>query len=366
VATKETATVALGSMLLALVLSRAVDRRRGEVSRLSPGAPFGRHLALALLAGIVVGALLFSSFLSHLAGLTDAVRALGFYLERATSPTWHVHPWSYYLGLLLHFPAQGTPFWTEGLIMALAVVGGVAGWVRGASSGADARVLRFLGLYTLIMVVAYSAIPYKTPWSLLGFLQGMILLAGAGAVVVVRAFPGRAGRVIVGGLLAVGIAQLGWQAWSGSFRFAADPRNPYVYAQTGTDVFEIASRIEALSRAHPEGRAMPVQVISQENLWPLPWYLRRLTHVEWWTGVSDEAEVAPVVVLTPDMEPALVRRLYDVPPPGERLLYVRVFDHLVELRPQVELRAYAAAPLWEALARRQADAPESAPTEPVS
>jgi uncharacterized protein (TIGR03663 family) len=359
-ATKETAVLSLGSMVVALMITRLVERRRGDVAGLVPARPFGRHLLGALAAATLVGTVLFSSFLSHPAGLPDAVRSLGFYMERATSNTWHFHPWYYYLGLLLHFPARGTPFWTEGLIVGLAVVGGVAGWVGGSATGPNGRALRFLGLYTLTMVVVYAAIPYKTPWSLLGFLHGMILLAGAGGIVLIRRVRGRGGKALLAVLLAMGVAHLGWQAWFGSFRLPADPRNPYVYAHTSTDVFEIAGGLEALSRAHPEGRGMRLQVISQDNLWPLPWYLRAFTHVEWWSGVSDEARLAPVILITPDMEPALVRRLYDVPPPGQRELYVRVFDPPVELRPQVEVRAYAAVWLWEAVARAQADSVESA------
>jgi hypothetical protein len=92
---------------------------------------------------------------------------------------------------------------------------------------------------------------------------------------------------------------------------------------------------------------MPLQIISRENLWPLPWYLRGFSRVGWWTGVSDEAETAPVIVVTPEMESALVRKLYDLPPPGERELYMSIFDKPVELRPQVELRGYAAKSLWD-------------------
>ena len=80
-------------------------------------------------------------------------------------------------------------------------------------------------------------------------------------------------------LLASAAAHLGWQAFSGSFRFAADPRNPYVYAHTGTDVFEIVGRLKDLARAHPDGSSMPLQIISRENLWPLPWYLRGFSRV---------------------------------------------------------------------------------------
>jgi hypothetical protein len=168
----------------------------------------------------------------------------------------------------------------------------------------------------------------------------------------VGAFRERAAKALVSALLVAAAVQLGWQAFSANFRFAADPRNPYVYGHTGDDVFAIARRVAELAEAHPDGASMPLQVVGRGNLWPLPWYLRRLSRVSWWNGVSDEAAVAPVVLVTPEMEPALVRRLYDVPPPGERELYVGIFERPVELRPQLELRGYAARSLWEAYRRR--------------
>jgi hypothetical protein len=224
--------------------------------------------------------------------------------------------------------------------------------------GADSRALRFLGFYTLLLLALYSAIPYKTPWCLLGFLHGMILLAGAGAVFLVQAARGVVRKALVCALLVGAASHLGWQAFSGSFRFASDPRNPYVYAHTGTDVFAMVERLKDLAGAHPDGLAMPVQVVSRENLWPLPWYLRRFSSVAWWNGVSDTALSAPVIVATPDMEEALARKLYDLPPPGKRELYVEIFERPVELRPRVELRGYAARTLVEAEAESRAGAPE--------
>ena len=164
----------------------------------------------------------------------------------------------------------------------------------GDSPGADSRVLRFLGFYTLLMLVSYSAIPYKTP----------VVPAGVPAR---DDPPGRRGRRLPGAGLpgrgdegpgrrppaVAAAAHLGWQAFSGSFRFAADPRNPYVYAHTGTDVFEIVGRLEGLARAHPDGLAMPVQIMSRENLWPLPWYLRGFSRVAWWNGVSRDGPERP-------------------------------------------------------------------------
>lgn len=361
VATKETAPLALGCMLVALASTHLVDRRHGASLPPIRSVVPGRHVLLALLATVVVSAALFSSFLGHPRGIVDAVRAYGFYLDRAKAASWHFHPWTYYLRLLIHFPSSGTPFWTEGLILVLAVVGGAAGWVAKGVPGADSRVLRFLGFYTLLMLVTYSAIPYKTPWCLLGFLHGMILLAGAGAIFLVRSLRSTAMRAVIGVLLVSAAAHLGWQAFLGSFRFAADPRNPYVYAHTGTDVFEIVGRLKGLARAHPDGSSLPVQIISRENLWPLPFYLRGFSNVAWSNGVSDRARSAPLILVTPDMEPALVRKLYDLPPPGERELYVSIFERPVELRPRVELRGYAASRLWEDYRRLEAEPRAEAP-----
>jgi hypothetical protein len=56
---------------------------------------------------------------------------------------------------------------------------------------------------------------------------------------------------------------------------------------------------------------------------------------------------APVVLATPDMEDAIRRKLYEWRRPGERELYVPIFAAPVELRPQVEVRGYAAKSLWD-------------------
>jgi hypothetical protein len=50
---------------------------------------------------------------------------------------------------------------------------------------------------------------------------------------------------------------------------------------------------------------------------------------------------APVILATPEIEPALLHHLYEAPPPGQRLLYGNLFPDYTELRPGVELRGYA-------------------------
>ncbi len=327
-ATKETVIISGTCMVLAAILLLSSRKVRGQTP-LRIIVP-GRHLVWAAVAAMLTAVLLFSSFLSHSSGIVDSVLAYRTYFWRGSGhATFHEHPWHYYLNLLLYFRANGGPIWTEGLIAALAIVGSVAAFTKGVP-GMNSNVPRFLALYTLFMVVIYSLIPYKAPWNLLGFLHGMVLLAGLGAVWLIRILrrPAARGAVVV--LLAAAAFHLGWQAWACSFRYEADPCNPWVYGHTGKDVFVMVGQLEGLARAYPEKLSMPIQIISRENLWPLPWYLRRFSAVQWWNGVSDSATSAPVILITPDMEPALVRKLYELPPPGQREMYMSIFDRYIE------------------------------------
>jgi len=300
-------------------------------------------LGTAAVAALVVAMLLMSSFLTHARGIVDSVLAYRTYFARASGiNTFHVHPWHFYFDRLLYFHTARAPVWSEALIAGLATLGLAVSLRRPG-------VARFLAIYTVLMAAVYCAIPYKAPWNLLGFLDGMILLAGIGAVWLVHRAPRFVPKMVVVALVAIGVANLGWQARAASFEYAADPRNPWVYAHTGTDVFLIAQQMEALAAVHPAGHAMPVEIVTRENLWPLPWYFRRYPGVRWWNGVSETAPLAPVILATPDMEPALLHRIYEVPPPGQREMYVNMFDHYVELRPRVEVRGYVAKSLWDDL-----------------
>lgn len=296
-ATKETAVVAAAAMAGALSLAARRD------PRLSVRALAGPALAAAAVAAVCI-----SSFLTNPAGMLDALRAPGYYSGLAWRGGDHAHPWHYYLGLLAYSrPQAGGPWWSEGLIVALAGAGMVAAWTGRGVPAAGIPLARFLSWTALLMAAIYSIIPYKTPWCMLGFSSCLAILAGAGAAALLRWLSSRWARVLLTLALGAGVAHLAWQAYLASFVYPADRRNPYAYAHPVEDVRRLGRRVERLAELHPDGREMLVRVIA-DNPWPLPWYLRRLDRVGYWRSPPEDVS-APVVIADMDAYGRFSRRL---------------------------------------------------------
>ncbi len=348
-ATKETCIIAFGSMFLALLLMLLMRRSKGALVNASKAIK-PSHLIAGLAAGAIVSALFYSSFLTNPGGIPDSVRTYTTYFDRAGGNTLHIHPWYYYLKILIYSRYANGPIWTEALIVLLAVVGFIAAMTKKSLSSANVNLLRFIGLYTLVLTVVYSVIPYKTPWCMLGFLHGMILLAGVGAVVLVKLMPNVLPRLIILLLLFEGSIHLTWQSYLSNYKLYADSRNPYVYAHPTNEVFTITEKIEEYASVHEDGYDIPVDVICREDdYWPLPWYLRSFKKIRWSNEVVNDAPSAPLIIASPDFESALTNKLYALTPLEKRQMYMFLFDkpYYVWLRPQVKLLGFVRKDLWD-------------------
>jgi predicted membrane-bound mannosyltransferase len=240
------------------------------------------------------------------------------YWQRGIYTIMHHHPAYYYLGLVGR----------EAIVVATAVVG--------FFMPAPHRFTRVLKWYALLSMAMYSAIPYKTPWIGVNLIFGLALLAGIGIPRVMRK-----ARFVTGSLVLAGVAHLVWQSYTASFLRPADPSNPWVYAQTGSGVFAIR---DAVLRYDKD---VSIGIYTRENLWPLPWYLRRNKNVRWSREVVLEGAPPPLVIASPEMEIALQKKFYEGPPPGQREIYMNLFREPVYLRPGVEIRGYVRKSLWD-------------------
>ena len=326
-----------------------LGRERRSATRLD------RRSAAAGLAGAAaLAALFYSSFLTFPAGVIEPFLGITTYLDRGVDPASHVQPWSYYVGLLAYSRSGGLR-WSEGLVLALAVVGALTAWgLPRAASSEPERIFwaRYLTCDVLIATAIFSSIPYKTPWNLLPFYIVAIVLAGIGFSALLHA---TSPRVLRGALVAAFVAasaHLGWQAWRASVTYASDPRNPYVYAHTVPDAVRLVTRIRELAAVHPDGVRMQVSVIAPPyEQWPLPWYLRAMPHVGYWTAPGDGLSLqAPVIVASTGNTAAIDNALGD-----------RYVSEFFGLRPEVLLALYVERGLWDRFLARVAVRAPAAP-----
>ncbi len=299
-----------------------------------PPRPVLPGLLLAGAVAILTSALFYSAFLTNPRGPLDSLLTYRTYFDRAGNHGLHDHPWEYYLQILAWTKWAPGPWWSEGVVLAL-FSAGILSTLRPAREAPQSEIcdlksavqnpktevqnpkseirnpkslptdvapvataqshisasmphlgfLRFIGLYTVLMLAAYSAIPYKTPWCMLGFLHGMILISGAGFAALLRWVRWGALRALLCIAFAAAAGHLVWQTQRADGRFCADNRNPYVYAHPVNDVLRLAAFVERLHEAHPNPAGMVIQVISPDaDYWPLPWYLRRIENVGYWNA----------------------------------------------------------------------------------
>jgi uncharacterized protein (TIGR03663 family) len=336
-ATKETFLLALAAVAVALMLNGIWGRWMASAGRKVSFKLDIRDTLAALAIWALIVFALFSSFFRNSQGPLDAVRTYLPWLERAAGASPHLHSWSFYLERLALFHTGGGPVWSEGLILSLAFIGVLAGFSRKVMPDAPAGFVRFCAFYTVVLAAIYSAIAYKTPWCLLGFWHGTILLAGVGAVELVRWPPKRWMKSAVAILLLAAAGQLAAQAWRAAVTFCADRRNPYVYAQTSPDIRGLVDQISALAQKHPQGRHLLVKVMAPgSDYWPLPWYLRAFDQVGWWNEMPADP-FAPLMIVSTRFNAQL----------DERGTYTMA--GLYQLRPGVFFELYVQSYLWRAL-----------------
>ncbi len=349
-ASKETAVLVFAAAALGLwVAGRGTDLRQ----RFAKDA---RWVAVSVVVGLVVASLCLSCFGRNMRGPVDLVRSYAIWTRRGHSTGLHRHPMAYYLETVFWSRREGGAPYTEGFIAVLAVAGMLAvrrrvsppapnsGGVDGGAgsppppgNGADSlthdldspsiggreapgtaagpspgtrAVVVFYAVVGFGLLAIYTAIPYKTPWCAVGFLNAMTIPAGYGAAAMLGSRRHLVIRLVVAAVLIAGYLHLARQACSLNFRYATASRNPYAYAQTSPDVQNLANRVEDLAKAHPNGSKMVVQIISDDGYyWPLPWYLRRLENIGYWTEASAADPRIPVVIVSSSMDEPVTKKL---------------------------------------------------------
>lgn len=319
IATKETAVLTFA----ALILAAAATCQRSCWRR--PTA----HLLWAFATAVVVLGIFYTSFFSNWRGPVDLIAAIPIYLNRAGGGG-HDHPWWWYFRPLTQH---------EWPILLLALTGLIAAW-QDRSDEPRAVFLRLVAVAAPLLLAFYSLIHYKTPWCVMSPLFLFTILAGHGFAILIRA-AGAWRFFTVWPMMGAALMILGLTAWQLSLspRVRSDAHNWYAYVETSSDLLNMLARIERLASQHPQGRSLPVAVVSPgENIWPLPWYLRRYRQVGYWTSAAE----VPGTFL-----PDLVIGSAEESEPVARRLGPDRHEKYYGLRPGVLILLYCRSALWQ-------------------
>ncbi len=290
ISTKETAVLSFAAAAVAALFAMYVPATRRPPVALSS---VFRSAPAALLAASTVFILFYSSFFTNFQGVHDALfgTAQAYTAKAFSSP--HDHPWYAYFNWLGWFKYGRGPLFGEAFILPFAAVCAVDSFAKGRRMGI------FISLYTVVLTVIYSSIPYKTPWCALSFLFGAIVMAADGIGILWHRF-GSMLRVVLGVVFSALLLWHGVQAYRACFKYDADVRNPYVYAHTGNDCLLLVEKVRSLLLVLPEkDDAMVAIAAPSSDYWPLPWYLRKCRNLGCWNSVAEiPPEVKPQILIS--------------------------------------------------------------------
>jgi uncharacterized protein (TIGR03663 family) len=309
---KETFFIFFGTWLIAIgavaVAERIFPAREARGVFGAQAAGVSPHISASVRAttsdivaiiGLGVFALIavYSGFFLHMRGVYDMVAAYAFWTKTGTGATGHEKPFWYFFDLLRTYE---WPF-----LLAL-VISPLVFFFNGRAE----RLLTLVGVGSLL---AYSLIPYKTPWLILNILWPLGFVLGFGVARV-----GEIAAVRAHGFLrfALGPVALGTLIVSAAtmvrlnFRDYVNPSEPYVYVQSTEQFKKVMDAIEQRRKEHPDDLNMKIWVLNKDP-WPMPWMLGDYPRMGF--GKAEDANVgdADVILLDATGRASLEQRLKD-------------------------------------------------------
>src|SRR6202011_232553 len=218
-----------------------------------PATQTWNYVDLAVVVGTGVGLIVFfySGTFFHWSGVKGLYQAYLPWFKTGSEGHGHEKPYYYWLRLIARYE------WPvlAGLILCL------------FSIRFKQMPLRYLAIYGVGTVMAYSIVKYKTPWCIISFIWPFIFFFGAAVLITPLRYK-RAVYLISAILLA---GSLGYCIWLNYFRCTTETE-PYVYVQTYNDVYKFTDPILQLAHSDPRAYQLVGHII-RASPYPLPWML---------------------------------------------------------------------------------------------
>ena len=250
--TKETYIINFACAALAIpvvMVSSALNR--------VPDAKLARqtwtYIDLAMVTGVGIAVVVFfySGTFFNWSGVKGLYQAYHAWSETGNAGHGHEKPWYYWLKLIGRYEIP------VGAAMLLCLF---CQRFKNLS-------LRYLAIYGVGTLIAYSYVKYKTPWCIINVIWPFLFIFGA-AVLLVHPRYRRATYAVSAILLCVSLEST---IWLNYFRCTTDTE-PYVYVQTYNDIFKLTKPLLQLAKRDPRNYQLTGHMI-RGSVYPLPWIL---------------------------------------------------------------------------------------------
>jgi uncharacterized protein (TIGR03663 family) len=272
--TKETYAIHVACALLAIP-TLAVSYALSRVPDAKPAKQTWTWIDLAMVFGVGAVAIVFfySGTFFNWNGVRGLYQAFKAWTETGAAGHGHEKPWDYWLGLMMpHFEIRRADFLGYELPM-------LAGLILCVFCQKFKNLsLRYLAIYGVGSLVAYSLVKYKTPWCVISFGWPFLFIFG-GAVLLVRPKNLRKVYRAIGIVLCI---SLGSSIWLNYFR-CSSPEEPYAYVQTYNDIFKLTKPLLTLAKKDPVYYHLTGHLI-RSSVYPLPWILGDFDRVGYYEG----------------------------------------------------------------------------------
>lgn len=225
---------------------------------------------------IYLGALFFSSFFTYSEGVSKAFEAYAIWTKTGGKE----HTQSGYAGYLKWLTKVESP------LLILSSLGILVAMLR-----AKHRFAMFAALWALGLFIAYTLIPYKTPWLALSFTLPMCLVAGYGLGELLAA-KRKELKLLAAAMILVGTSILAYQTYQLNFVRYDDEEMTYVYAHTKRGFLGLIEQIDKYAEKSGRGKLATIEIISPDY-WPMTWYVNDYKYANF--------QSAPVDVTTSEM-----------------------------------------------------------------
>ena len=272
--TKETYAIHVACAVLAIPVL-AVSNALSRVPDAKPAKQTWSWIDLGMI--LIVGAAAIIFFYSGTFFNWDGVKGLylAFKAWTETGAAGHGHekPWDYWFKLMApSWEAGGTNFTGYELPM-------LAGLILCVFCQKFKNLsLRYLAIYGVGSLFAYSYVKYKTPWCIISFGWPFLFIFGA-AILLVRPKNLRKVYVALAILLCL---SLGRSISLNYFR-CSSPGEPYAYVQTYNDMFKLTTPLLRLAKQDPANYHLTGHLI-RSSVYPLPWVLGDFDRVGYYEG----------------------------------------------------------------------------------